>query len=202
MKELKDKHTGQTAWIVGKGPSLHYLTEEDIGEGIVIALHEAIGKVNELNIPNVVYSMQKDGGRWKKYSPSELMPDCDYIGDCDKCPGMVRPRDGVILLLHEMESKYCFPDFSPRIIFTWQELGLPHNSFSLNCAVPLAKYMGCDKVVLMCCDAHVNGDLREYVPGVGAKKNQDLFYKAQAELIKPALANIKSEYAMPRGFQA
>ena len=58
LKDITDK-----VYIVGRGESLQYLTREYFGEGVVIALNRAIIKVNELNLPNKIYLLQKDGNK-------------------------------------------------------------------------------------------------------------------------------------------
>lgn len=48
-------------YIIGRGPSLANLRREHIGEGIVIALNEAIVAVDELHLDNPTISLQNDG---------------------------------------------------------------------------------------------------------------------------------------------
>ena len=157
---FKDRYKGQTVWIIGTGPSLKHLKREGIGEGIVIAINQAIEKIPDL--PNNVFSMQKDGGAWKTHPYDYhgfLDPACDYAPDCcgDKCGGITRPKKGITLLVHQHESLYCFPDHQPRYIFDWKDLGLPRNLFSFACAIKIAQMMGCMKFKFVCFDAHATG---------------------------------------------
>ena len=141
MKSLKNKHLDQTVWIVGKGPSLQYLKKEDIGEGIVITINHAVLAVEPLGLPNTIYSMQKDGGTRRKPSPDNLLPDCDHSDDCgDSCGNITRPKSAT-LLLHDLESKYCFLDYPDRYVINLKEIGLSENVFSLIFAVKTAQYM-------------------------------------------------------------
>jgi len=171
MEKFRDIYKGQTVWIVGKGPSLQYLTKKHIGLGPVITINESIIKIEEIDLPNPIYSMQKDGGDRRRYQgvcPLILKPDCDYTPNCgDKCGGMYRPKKGATLLVHKHESLYCFPDYSPRYVFDWQELGFRCNQFSQIIAVKIGSWMGCAKFNFISFDAHTNGCLGSYVPGIG-----------------------------------
>lgn len=171
MERFRDIYKGQTIWIIGKGPSLQYLKKEDIGSGPVITINQAIIKIEEIDLPNPVFSMQKDGGNRRRYwrsSPLILKPDCDYKSNCgDKCGGMIRPKRGATLLVHRHESLYCFLDYSPRYIFDWKELGLRCNQFSQIIAIKIGILMGCAKFNFISFDAHVNGCLESYAPNIG-----------------------------------
>jgi hypothetical protein len=107
--------------------------------------------------------MQKDGGdRRHGGADHALTPKCDYSGECgDVCGDMVRPRRAS-LLLHEHESKYCFPDYPDRHVFDWKEFDLPNNTFSLIMAVKVAQYMGCTSFKCVCCDVHAIGNYTRY----------------------------------------
>jgi len=180
VEALKDKHRGQPVWIIGKGPSLANLKASDIGDGVVIALNEAILAIEPLGLSNPVYSMQKDGGKRKRPSPDNLCPDCDHSDDCGSgCGDMVQPKNSA-LILHDLESKYCFPDYQERHVLNLQELGLPGNVFSLIFAVRTAQYMGCNQFNFVSCDAHANGNVSVFVPGLGIAGKDDL-YRGQVE---------------------
>ena len=197
MKSLKGKHTGKTLWIVGKGPSLRYLSKEDIGDGVVIAINQSIVTVESLGLDIPVYSMQKDGGARKKTPPEALCPDCDYSGSgCDDCGFMVRPKSAP-LLLHEHESKYCFPDYPERHVFDWRELGLPGNEFSLILAINIGQFMGCTSFKFISFDAHVNGCNSTYTPGHGITEIGHALYSGQVGKIKPHLDDLDYEWITP-----
>ena len=141
ITELKNRYLGETVWIVGKGPSIAYLRAEHFGPGPVIALNEAIIKVEQLGLANPVYSMQKDGVE----------------------ANTVRPKSA-ILLVHKHESQHIFMDYSPRYVFdNIEDFGLMWNSPSAMSATSLAKFMGCARVVFVCCDA-AHGDARLATP--------------------------------------
>lgn len=138
--ELRAEHSGETAYIIGKGASLQYLKKEDIGEGIIIALNEAIVKVEELNLPNKTYSMQKD------------------LGDFPE------PKTAT-LLVHFRESNDAHKDYKPRYVFDCvKDFNLKQDSFSALVAGEIAKLMGCKKLVFVSCDVCANGGVQTCVP--------------------------------------
>jgi hypothetical protein len=202
MDTLRNLYTGETVWIVGKGPSLQYLRAEHIAPGPVIAINHAILQVEDINIPNPVFSMQKDGGNRKRY-PSEpfdafhpVWHGCDYMLNCgDRCGDMTRPKRGATLLVHEHESAGCFADYLPRLIFSWNELGLPSNLCSLVIAVKIGQLMGCSKFRFVSCDVQVDGSVESYTPGVGMESRPG--YIAQVSELKPYLEGLNCEWITP-----
>ena len=195
MFELKDKHKGQPVWFIGKGPSLRFLLAEDIGDGIIISLNQAIITIESLFLPNIIYSMQKDGGHRRRYTTSNLSPICDYCNECeDSCPPVVRPKRA-ILLLHDLESKFCFLNYPERYVLNLGELGLDRNVFSLIFAVKTAQYMGCNKFYFASFDAITNGDQRSYIPGEGVVQN--VLYGNQMDQLAPHIEGYDCEWITP-----
>jgi hypothetical protein len=197
MQRLKDKHLGQTAWIIGKGPSLAYLTKEDIGEGPVIAINESIIKIESLDLSNPTYSMQKDGGRRRKYFPSDS-PECDCSPNCDGCQYMTKPKKAT-LLVHNRESLFCFPDYSPRYVFDWRDLGMPRNDISLVTAIRMGQFMGCTSFKFVCCDLHAFGDMGVYDVDTGAI-SIDTLYQWQPLRLKAIFTEIDHKFITPRNY--
>lgn len=154
LDELRGKHAGETAWIVGKGPSLGLLCAEDIGEGFVIALNQSIAVVQELGLPNVIYSYQKDG--------------CGLIGPHEECQPrdghdwMIRPKDGVNLILQQPDfSEFCLCGTPCIYIDPVQDFNFEFpETMAVQVSIALAKFMGCDEIVMVCCDS-LSGDIFE-----------------------------------------
>jgi hypothetical protein len=198
IQELKDKHKGQTCWIVGKGPSLQYLTGEYIGPGPVIAINQAVMKVQELKLSNLIYSQQKDGCHpvVNDGKGGYLKPD---IIPHDKCLlDMVVPKNGIPLIVGEAESKYCMEKYSPRYIFdTEKDFGVTWDTFSVIVAIKFGQLMGCDKFNFVSCDNCVNGNATTYVPGGKAVAHNNYF--AQSDRLKTYLEinNIKHKFITP-----
>ena len=150
MEQLKNKHKGFVSYIIGKGRSLEYLTNDYFSEnGIIITINESVIKIKELNPLLKVYSMQKDG----YHNRSCVYPDCYNcnISTTDPSP--------YTLLVHKEYSEKCFEDYPDRIVFDNKLLGLTKIGFSALSAIKLSQLMGCDKIVFLCFDAH-NGDIR------------------------------------------
>lgn len=191
---LKDKHKGQSCWIVGKGKSLHYLKKSDFGPGPVIAIYEAVIKVEALGLNNPVYSLQKDGGKLKR-RPHEQDAECDHQDQCDYCDWVVRPLYAT-LLLHEKEARYCFKDYTPRYVFTLEEIGMHENQFSLVCAIKIGQYMGCDSFRIVSCDAHAMGDNGNIIP-LFNQSYYDWIYAEQKRILPKYLEEVNHEWITP-----
>ena len=139
---LKGKHGDKPCIIIGTGPSILKIKDESyfLPDEIIIAIDDAIGHIERLDLDNVVYSMQKD-------------------------KGVVRPKKNAILLVSEHESKYYFEDYSPRYIFDAIKLFdgknyFMHKEFSANCALKIVQLFGCSKIRLIGFDSCTNGDIR------------------------------------------
>ena len=170
IDELKDKYEWQDCYIVGKGPSLQYLTKEMIGEGVVIALNDAIAKIEELDLPNDVYAMMKDVDSEKLCVHPTRYP----------------------ILLHKHESMDCFPDYFHRIIFDNEKLGLYINDFSALSAIKIGELMGCWKFYFVSFDACTTGDVGVYQGSCTSE-----FYPLQARVMKEFIKKYDYEWITP-----
>jgi len=142
IEELRDLYQGQTAWIVGKGPSLRFLQAGHFSAGPVITINESILIVQELGLSNPIYSMQKDGdaGIGKAVYPH---PDIPVI--------LQRPGYSERSLLEHPLRMWVSPE---------QDFGFLHTEMSVRLCVGIAKVMGCAKIMFVCCDSLVNDDVR------------------------------------------
>lgn len=196
INKFKDSFKEQTVWIIGKGPSLQYLTKEDIDPGPVITINEAIIKIEEIGLPNFVFSMQMDGGKRKRY-PHKSNPDCDYTPNCgDRCGHMYRPKKGATLLFHVYQALYCFPDYSPRYVFNSLDLGLPRSTFSIPVAVKIGILMGCNRFHFVSCDSYVNGCVESYIPNIGIVGTRP-GYMNQVRRTQPYLIGLDCKWITP-----
>ena len=186
ISELKDKHKGETAWIVGLGPSIKDLQKNDFGDGPVITLNQSIVAVQRLSLKNDIYSMQKD----------------------DDPPAYIIPNTGIPLILHELESLKTFPksdiahDREPCYIFNNpDDFGLLWNTISIISATEIGRLMGCYRIKYVCCDAHAKGILGTYIPhedGTSYLDNAELrnsYLMGQMQSLKPYLAQFPIEYS-------
>jgi len=199
MKLLVNKFKDEAVWIVGKGPSLQYLRKEHILSGPIITLNQAILAVENLNFPNPIFSLQKDGGNKLIYDQATQSLICLHSPNCgNSCEDMVRPKEAFLMVdIHE--SLYCFPDYTPRLVYDWADFGMVENEFSLVIAIKIGQLMGCSKFVLVCCDAHAGGESDKlYIPNVGVVYEQGLpLYKAQIDKLKPFLSGLDVKFIMP-----
>lgn len=140
ISELDNRYPGQTMWVIGRGPSLARLSAADIGAGPVIAINQAISRVEELPIKNPLYSMQKD--RF-----------------------FTRPKRAVVLA-HAAESaktQRTEMDIAGAYVFDCEaDFGCPWNVPSVVACAGLALRWGCVRVVYLCCDAVTDRDTRAY----------------------------------------
>lgn len=167
MKALEGIHAGETASIVGMGPSILRLTAADFGPGPVIALNHAILTVRKLGLPNPIYTMQKDGciphGEVRQHPPRLPIRVC-------ACPStrMPQPLEPEELLLSWAESSRCHRGYPRRHIFDVQrDYGMAWNTMSAPVSVRIAQWMGCTALRMYGFDAFTAGDpTRVPVPGV------------------------------------
>ena len=159
-----NKHKDQTVYIVGKGFSLNYITRDYFGEGIVIAINEAIELIEPLNLPNIVYSLQKD-----LYTSK------------------VKPETRLLLHVHESAKTVNLKEIDATI-FDNEDLGLRIIDFSALTAIQLGRLMGCTKFVFIAFDSVVKSDLRTYL-GVTPEWSDN--YTAQTRLMKAFILDRK-----------
>ena len=195
MISLRGRHKDQTLTVVGKGPSLEYLSKEDFVPGPVIAINHAIIAVEELGLSNTIYAMQKDGGRKRTHPNGIMNPECEHSDNCDDCGGKVRPKKA-ILLVHRHESLYCFSDYSPRYVFDWDVLGLPGNECSFIFAIQMGKLFACNGFRFISFDAHTNGNRHTYIPGEGLSGIAS--YESQVPKIDKYINGYRCEWITPK----
>jgi hypothetical protein len=156
MFELAGLYPNQRAYVVGKGPSLGNLRAEHIGEGIVIALNQAVAVVERLDIPNMVYSFQKDG--CGLHAPH---------GQCRSQNGvewMLYPKRAELILQAPGFSEHCLRGYIPKyFVNPRKDLGFErHDTMAVRMGIAMAKQMGCTEIVMVACDSLVNGRLETY----------------------------------------
>lgn len=176
---LKGTHAGQTAWIVGKGPSIRYLKRADFGEGPVITINDSVAKVQLMEIENKIYSLQKDG-----------YPE-----------NMVRPGAGVTLILqYPYYSDGWFADHEPTLyVDPVGELGFQEATvMSIRMTIALAKIMGCTSINLMCCDSFF-GDMATYdVIRDKLEGGSSGIYAAVIPLVRNDLEGVPHNFITPK----
>ena len=182
MNALRHKHSGETCWIVGKGPSLRYLRAEHFGAGPVIALNDALALVQNLGLDNRIYSLQQDG------VPQH----------------MVEPRADVWLILQDTAgySRDWFPNHPIRILVDpIKDLGFDHiQVLAVRMAIAIAKQMECSFVKMLCCDSLTTGALETFDPrtGICEVTGAARWYLATKPYIFDDLQAIQHEFILPK----
>lgn len=171
IANLKDTHVGETCRIIAKGPSLINLTEADVRDGPVIAISEAIAHVEKLDLPNPIYSMQKD---WPCH----------------------RPTKGAALLLSYHHSRWGWRDYEPRYCFNMLDWFLGSCQYSVVAAIYVANLMGCTAIDLISNDVIATGDKRTYEPVYGRMDHHSGNYKGCKDQVMEALEKFEFPYTL------
>jgi hypothetical protein len=161
VKSLRGTHEGETATIVGMGPSILALRADDFGPGPVIALNHAILTVRKLGLTNPIYTMQKDGCVPHSVHLRRPIPVC-------RCPSprTVAPLEPEVLLLSFYESAHCSPRYPRRHVFDVErDFGMRWRTMSAPVAVRIAAAMGCVGVRMLGFDAFRRADGRRAYGG-------------------------------------
>ncbi len=181
---LHNKHSGDIAYIVGKGPSLQYISYSCFSvQGPVIVLNDAIMEIETslpyLNCP--IYSLQKDGHPNFMYKPSK--------------------ETFLILQSTEGYSKEYYREHKKRIVIDpVKDQGFDHPQvMAIRMAISMAVYMGCAFINLLCCDSLTSEDYRTYNPRTGASSETDAakFYRLSKTKVLQDLRSVKHEFITP-----
>lgn len=168
ISALADAHIGTVCTVVGSGPSLRHLTAQAIPyAGPVIAVNYAIQVVEQLPLPNRVYSIQKDH---------------HYI----------LPRNAT-LLTHARESGW-WEGISNQFMFdNVDDFGNRWDAPSVEVCVDIARLMGCVKVVFLCCDAATDQSTSKYEDGRTVYPANGANYLLHPMMVKARAAQIGME---------
>lgn len=174
FESIKNIHLGQTAYIIGKGESLQNLTNDVIGDGIVITLNSAIEVVEKLNLPNKIYSLQKD----------------KYVS---------RVKENVTLLMHKEDEFHSAANDSKEtpeyIEFSCEEFGMPNVTFSAIVAVEMAKQMGCARFCFISFDSVTTNNLKTFDV---TKPYYPKAYVIQAEIMQKHVKALNHVWITPK----
>jgi len=142
LQTLKELFAHLTCHIVGKGPSLDNLKAEDFGPGPIIAINEAIHKVESLEIDNPIFMLQQD------------------VKLKDTCA----PRYGTVLVPITVAHIYHnHPSVCP---FSLADLGLSTTPPTIITALEICRLLKVKQIKLYCFDAYTE-QKTEYAKCVG-----------------------------------
>ncbi len=141
---------GNDCYIVGKGPSLNSLRASDfVNDCPIIAINEAIRKVEALDIPNPIFMMQHD---------AKLRDTC-------------MPNKGEIILSHHAKETGCYADRTKYVYFP-AEYGCTAGSLTVICAIKMLQKLGVTGITFVAFDACMGGSL-DYALCVGYKSSRN-----------------------------
>jgi len=134
ISEFRETFNGKMCYIVGKGPSLDYLSQEDFKDANapVICLNESIHQVESLALSNPTFCLQQD---------AKLR---------DKCKPKVSP-----LFVSTKAANY-YNDYEKAYIFDNLRLSLNRNALSVSAAIIISGLLGSRSYGMVCFDACVN----------------------------------------------
>lgn len=138
MDDFAPVFNERPVYIVGKGPSLDHVTKENFAEhpeSPVIALNEAIFKIESLNLPNPTFALQQDAKLRNK-----CLPHCSPIFVSSKAANYYAQE----------ERAYLFEN---------KRLGLSPSALSVSAAMVISRYLGSNKYIMVCFDSCVNKEL-------------------------------------------
>jgi hypothetical protein len=168
VSDFKDKHSGEIAFILGAGPSLHYLDTDLIRDHVSITVNSAIKKMS-----NCDYFISDDSDimSWdyyeshvkRTYFHTNFFYDKKFEGKCDDLKNTV---------MYSHTLWYSPEDKS----YNFDGLKLTKNEpivgarNSMGSAVHLAFLMGCDPIVLLGNDCKLKNGKRYYWQFPGEQK--------------------------------
>ena len=199
--EFENRYPGQIAYVVGKGPSLQWLKPEHIGEGPVITINEAIGKVESLNIGNDVFSFFKDGCKVYDERPDSFFKQAHHCM-------MPLSTKNAPTFVQDFEAPYCFKDYRNRVGFDNQkDFGISHWIPSAPTIISFVKLLGCRRIVWLCMDSFVTGDISSYASksnGECQYLNRQSSYYQHREMVYGELERlgIEHEWVIPKATES
>lgn len=133
INSLESIFKGKTVYIIGKGPSLDLLKaghfEDDTS--IIIALNEAIHKVESLDLKNPIFMLQQDMGLRNTCKPKKA---------------------GVLISIH---AQHWYSDYKNKYIYNPRAMNLVGSQLAVICAIEIAKSLGASGFKMLCFDACV-----------------------------------------------
>jgi len=175
--ELKEIFGKRDCVIVGKGPSLNYLTAEDIPEGAtVIAINEAIRKVEDLGLADHQLCMLQQDASLK-----------------DTC----RPMNDSTIVLSSTNCASWYSTHPRMYMFNNHEMA--QHTMSGVKAIKLAMLAGAEHIHILCFDGAMGGsfdyaDCVGYDPGIWGKRER---FKAHGPRLRSIVGGHPHTFRLP-----
>lgn len=177
LESLKPFFEGRRVYIIGKGPSLDALTLDYFKnlDAPIIAINEAIHKVESLWPQNTVFGLQQD---------LKLTNTC-------------RPLRAAMLV--ETKASNFYADYQFAYVFDNRLLGLPPNALSVAAAIKIALRFGATGFVFISFDACVNTKTA-YAECIGSKSSdggEPSRFLKHRKAIESYIGNSPAEWITP-----
>lgn len=168
--QFENKYLGKVAYVVGKGPSMDYLTPEHfiLKNSPILAVNEAHIAIKKMRLPNPLYLIQ-----------------------CDAPPRYYVTHEDILIVPHKVAHSYL--DY-PNVYVLETDRGPMYLSSSH--AIKVAWYFGCIEQILVCFDAMrgITGYPNCLMEDITVKRLAN--HVMQAERIKLYLGMLKVKYKL------
>lgn len=169
VESLIDKHKGSLGFVIGAGPSLHYVNTDLLRDYVTISVNSSLPKVKFCDY----FAGDDIGLKWWGYY-QEILPKCNcisllYRGKLKDEASHLNP-DRICWFKHK--SWYCpsTKTYDPEgLVFTKGEPIIGART-SAGSAVHFLYIMGCDPIILLGCDCSYEGMRRYYWQFDGEEK--------------------------------
>jgi hypothetical protein len=178
LKDLRCIFQGIKCYIIGKGPSLDYISEKDFKNTNypILAINESIHKIEQLDLQNPIFAIQQD---------SSLKDSC-------------LPKYSDILVSYQASRFYT--DYNNKYIYIPSKYKMTQSFLTVSIAIEIIKSLGGTGIILMCFDSCVNQNL-DYAKCIGhtphSGGNPKRFLK-HLEIINKSIKGISVQMVIPK----
>lgn len=158
---LRPYFYNKTVYIIGKGPSLDKICEEDFLPDLpIIAINDSIHKIETLAINNPLFMMQQDSSLERKANPKRAIPIVSY------------------------RANRYFKTYKTKVVYNPSELGCMASTLTVSCAICLCLILKVKDFIFLCFDSCMTQNC-DYAECIGYKsdlkhsKKRFLYHKAQ-----------------------
>lgn len=179
ISDFRNRHAGQRAFVIGKGPSLDTVEEirEQLSTGIIFCLNESVHKIESLSLDAPTYVVQQD------YLGTDCVPTnpktVHFMSSWQ--PLAMQP-------LEARRHRYVeVSPWNPNAVLYRPNFFKGESSGSLSAiiALKIAAFMGIKKVTLCCFDALANGlqGPATYANCIGQEKQREGSHRSHNAVI-------------------
>ncbi len=167
VSDFKDKHKGEIAFLLGAGPSLHYLDVDLIKDHVTIAVNSGIAKH-----PTCDYFVSDDWdiSNWDYYRDIVELSPCVKFLYKKKFENKCNHVENVVLFDHTWWHSPEDKTYNLDGLKLTKEEPIVGARISMGSAVHLAYIMGCDPIVLLGNDCKFKDGKRYFWQFPGEKK--------------------------------